>query len=313
MTEIVTLETPDAPLTENPAAVYVAGLGSDVSRRTAISSLRRAALMLTGADDADPMKINWAQLRYAHVAALRARLMGLYAPSTCNRILSMVKGVLRTSYRLGKLHGDDFQRLMMVESVSGDRLPAGRVLDADEIARLVAVCRGDPTPRGARDAALIAILFAGGLRRAEAAALEVADADPNTGRLLIRRGKGNKARTVYMTGGALAAVRGWLKVRPDAAGAFINQIRGSGAVVPSGISTTAIYSIVVERARQAGLQPATPHDLRRTFVTLMLERGADVLAVRRLAGHSSVQTTGRYDRRGEAAAAEAAALIDFPY
>jgi integrase/recombinase XerD len=313
VTELVTLNAPLNGASENAAAVYIASLGSDVSRRTAVSSLRRAALLLTGAADADPLALDWTALRYAHMAALRAQLVVHYAPSTCNRILSVVKGVVRTAYRLGQIDGDAFQRIVMVESVSGERLPAGRVLDPDEIARLVAVCRDENTARGARDAALLALLFAGGLRRAEAAALELADVDAATGRLLIRRGKGNKARTVYLSGGALAALRAWLKLRPDGAGALIVHIHKSGAPTLRGISTTAIYAIIVMRAQQAGLPPTTPHDLRRTFVTLMLERGADVLAVRRLAGHSSVQTTGRYDRRGETAAAAAAALIDFPY
>src|SRR5690242_11744363 len=116
-------------------------------------------------------------MRYHHVAAVRAQLAARYKFTTCNKMLSALRGVLKACWRLGLMSGEDYQLARSVEAVTGTSLPAGREITAGERAALLDVCYADPTPLGRRDAALFALLYGCGLRRAEVAALDVADYD----------------------------------------------------------------------------------------------------------------------------------------
>jgi integrase len=226
--------------------------------------------------------------------------------------LAALRGVLRACWRLGLMDGETYHRAADVASVRGSALPKGRSLGIGEIRALFEACARDLSPAGRRDAVLLAVLYGTGLRRAEVAGLQTGDMDAQTG-ALIMRGKGRKERTAYLANGASAAVLDWLAVRGDEPGPLFVRIRKDGQISTEGLTAQAIYNALRKRAEQAGVERFSPHDLRRTFVGDMLDAGADVSLVSKLAGHAQVTTTARYDRRPERAKKRAASLLHVPY
>lgn len=303
---------------QHPAAVYLASL-SPRSRRTIGGDLNTLAGFLSSGR-CDLVSLDWAALRYSHCAALRAAVAQKYAHTTANRMLCALRGVLKAAWRLGQLPTEEYHRAIDLSPVRGETLPRGRALTAGELRALFAAC-GDGKNAGVRDGALLGILYGCGLRRAEAVALDCADYYKDANELRVRFGKGNKQRQVYLPPGARTALDKWIGLRGEAVGSedgplFLPVLKGraapGGRIVLRRLSDQAVMDILLRRARQAGLQKTSPHDFRRTFISDLLDAGADIATVQKMAGHSSVSTTARYDRRGEAAKQRAASLLHVP-
>jgi integrase len=283
------------PIDQNAAAVYLYSLTSDRSRRVMILAIR------------------WGAMRYPHTAALRARLSEIYSPATANRTLSALRGVLKEAWRLGQMSAEDYQRAVDIQNIKGETVPAGRELSTGEILALVTICKNDQSYAGVRDASIIGLLYTCGLRRAELVALDVSDVDRESGRLLVRAGKGRKQRTVYAQGGALRALTDWLDKGGREKGPLFVPVLKGNRITPRRMNAQSIYDMLKKRALEAGVNEFSPHDMRRTFVGEMLERGVDIATVANIAGHASVDTTRRYDRRPEETKKRAAGKLHFPY
>lgn len=298
-----------APLpAPDPVELYALGLGES-SRRTMRAALARFA-RLCGDGKRPPKGFAWHLVTPEQLVMGRARLVAEAAPATARRALAAVRGVLRAARRLGLLSGEAFAAAIDLAPVRGDRGQAGRHLEQDELARAFASLDA-ATPAGARDAAVLALLYYGGLRRAEVVALDVADYDGAAGALRVE-GKGSKVRRVYLGPEPRAALEAWLGHRGRAAGPVFLALDQVGATRPRRLSADRVYATTRKLAKALGLRRFSPHDLRRTFVGTALDAGVDMATVQKMAGHASVQTTSRYDRRGERAKQEGFAKLPIP-
>lgn len=313
MTTAITLHA--APLTippaTNPALVYLASLAPS-SRRTMGRSLTVIAEIL-GFDDF--AGVPWGALRYEHTQAIRARLAERCSHVTANRHLSALRGTLKEAWRLGYMTAEDHSRAVDLKPIRGQKVAqaeSGRHLASGEIKALIDACPPE-SAAGRRDAAIVAVGYGCGLRRAELARLELADYRPEPGALLVRHGKGNKERLVYLPTGAHAALRAWLVRRGEEPGPLFVAVRKGDHLTERALTDQAIYYILQKRQGEAGLRHFTPHDLRRTFAGDLLDAGEDISTVQQAMGHSSVNTTVGYDRRGSRTRQRAANKLHVPF
>ena len=221
--------------------------------------------------------------------------------------------VLQQTWLLGQMSAEDYHRAARLSPVIGETLPAGRELLQEEIRALMRNCEEDVRVIGMRDAAVVAIMIGTGLRREEVTTLNFEDYDSENAKLIVR-GKRSKQRTAYLGDGSLAALNDWLEIRgTDPGPLFLAVSKGGNVMHGHRLTPQAIYHLLQSRAQRAGVKSFTPHDLRRTFVSKLLNAGVDIAIVAKMAGHSNIQTTVRYDRRPEEAKQRAAKLLQIPY
>lgn len=218
----------------------------------------------------------------------RLRRRGISARSVARKI-SSVRGLYRFWARSGTTSADPTQRLDAPKAPRG--LP--RDLSLDEVERLLA--QPDPNgPLGARDRALLEVLYATGLRVSELVGLRLQDVNLEVG-FVVAYGKGRKERLVPLGDEARERLKHYLaSVRPGLCGTrkvpqlFLNR---SGRA----LSRQGFWKRLHQYALQAGVaSPVTPHVLRHSFATHLLERGADLRSLQLLLGHASISTTQIY-------------------
>jgi len=211
------------------------------------------------------------------------------APTSIRRALSSMRTYFTFLLEEGVLEDDPTERLESPRSWR--KLPT--VLTPEEAEALL---EAPSMGRGAywRDRAILELLYATGVRVSELVALRVPDLDLDEG-LVIVMGKGSRERIVPVGRAAIEAVLRYLQhLRPEldrgrAEGAlFLNQRGGP-------LSRMSVWTIVKEAAELAGIQKSvSPHTLRHTFATHLLEGGADLVAVQELLGHVDIATTQIY-------------------
>lgn len=262
-------------------AVFEAGL-AEASVSAYAADLRAYLAFLADQDIDRPADIAPEDI-VDHLAALRASGIG---ERSCARHLSAVRRFHRFLAGEGHAAADPTATLESPRLLRA--LP--RHLTRDEVERLLEAPRPEE-PEGIRDAALLAIFYACGLRISELARLPLKDVSLEESTVRVR-GKGGKVRVVPLGRRAAARVAAWLVVRgaskPRDATLFVTP-RGRR------MSRSAVWRQVKRHARAAGIaRNVTPHMLRHSFATHLLDGGADLRAVQEMLGHSAIATTQIY-------------------
>jgi len=212
------------------------------------------------------------------------------AASSAARAVVAVRGLHRFALLEGLIEID------AARSVKPPALPRRlpKALPLDDVVRLLETA-GSDEPRSLRDRALLELLYSTGARISEAIGLDLDGVD-RTDRVVLLDGKGGKQRLVPIGRPALDALDAYLvRVRPSLAG----KGRGTPAVFLNArggrLSRQSAWQALKDAADRAGIRaPVSPHTLRHSFATHLLEGGADVRVVQELLGHASVTTTQVY-------------------
>lgn len=244
-------------------------------------------------------RFNWSALTFEKVHLIRSAFTDAgYAVNSINLALAGLKGIAKTAFNLGQIDADALLRINSVKSLKGNAIRTGRRLTAEEIDKLLASCNAAPCPAvRSRDRAILLVGIGAGLRCSEICALNLSDIDFKNGSLTVKEGKGRKHRQIYLADDILAALIAWQKNRNDNGDALFSKIIKGGKVTGSRLSSSGLDYMLTSLQALSGVEKFTPHDLRRTFITQLLEKGVDINTVRQLAGHSDVSTTTRYDKR----------------
>src|SRR5262245_21700922 len=227
------------------------------------------------------------------IRVLRAYLAWLheqgYAKTTVARRVSAVRSWCRFLCRQGTLASNPADGLRGPRQ--DKKLP--HFLSATDVGKLLEAPPAD-TPPGLRDRAILETLYSAGLRVSELTGLNLDDLDLDSGIVTVR-GKGKRERLALLGKESQAAIQRWLAVRGSIApkkkqqpAVFLNQ-RGTRLTVRS------VGRLLEKCLAQAGLDPRTsPHTLRHSFATHLLDRGADIRSVQELLGHRNLATTQIY-------------------
>ncbi len=209
-------------------------------------------------------------------------------PRTAARKLASIRAAYRYFVRIERLKENPARSIRAPRRAK--ELP--EVLSIPEVTALVEAPDTE-TPLGKRDRALLETLYSSGARAGEVAGLALADVDLAQGVMRVI-GKRNKERMAHLGSYAVDALRAYLAIRgslgkPDATRFFLNARGGP-------LTTRSIQRVVEKYARHVlpGRQEVSPHTLRHTFATHLLDGGADLRVVQELLGHESLSSTQIY-------------------
>ncbi len=240
-------------------------------------------------------KLNPAQVTSRHLRAFTVWLHEhAYAKTTIARRIAAVRSWFKFLCRQGTVSANPADGLRAPRQ--DKKLP--HFLSENSLEQLLQAPLAD-SPMGFRDRAILEVLYSAGLRVSELTGLNLSDLDLD-GRTATIRGKGKKERLAFLGTASLKALKLWLQARQSVL-AQKNQAAGKEIEAvflnknAARLTSRSVGRLLEKYLARVGLDPRTsPHTLRHSFATHLLDRGADIRSVQELLGHSSLATTQIY-------------------
>jgi integrase/recombinase XerD len=304
---------------------------SSTSQRSIHSQLRSIGQRMGWSSE--DIATRFQSIDYQTAMQIRAMLVSARCSArSINRAMTAIKGIVKIAVILGKV--DQLQSLQ-IQSITNLKHGEykGSALSAEQATALLVVLKNANTALEIRNAAITTVLLGTGLRRSEVCMVKLQQLKPEERTLFVAKGKGNKTRTVFLPQWVFPFLERWLLLRGKqqgylfcgvgmqhnhAAGStqkkefspvsrqdstLLSRLNAVPRVVPlqvdSALDSSTIYRIVQSLTKAIGLEDISPHDLRRTFITRLLEQNVDINTVRQMAGHASIATTTIYDKRDQ--------------
>jgi integrase/recombinase XerD len=296
----VFLARANAPL--NPAHLYLDTLALGESRRVTKAKLDVLAKLLS-CDEHTHNTYPWHGLTYDMVLRVRTHYMEKRsAIATTNTYVNCLRMVAKFCFRIGTMSEQTYKLIAEVPFVKGKPADAGRFIAFDEIALLLSEIKRKKR-QYEQHRMMVLMLYGCGMRVAELINLTVDDVWKDDAGMWLRvLGKGNKFRNIPIPQTLQGVVWEYRAKR-----VIKNAIDESaicwlfpGPNPRQNVRTQSVRQFFARLTKKLGLERVTPHDMRRTYISALLSADADLATVSKLVGHSDVNMTARYDRRGEA-------------
>lgn len=286
----------------SPVNCYLMSLAPS-GRRSMRSQLGQVAILL-GNESID--EVEWHKLQYQQLIFIRSKLQEEgKAVNTINTTMAAIRGVVRTAFKMNQTSAEHLARISQIGNVRGTAKRGGTALSLEESRKLVKKASDTEGLKGVRDSALLMLMITTGLRRSEVVSLNHDSFNFDRHKVSVR-GKGDKLRYHDISGVTLKMLKQWAGACSDVTGTspFFTQVLKRG-VTGRRITANSVYRIVKKYGEAIGIEGLRPHDLRRSYISLLLEQGSDLSLVSKAAGHANLETTSRYDRRHANAQTEA--------
>ena len=249
-------------------------------------TLRRTVLML---EQIRPGALLWQVSLEDYLQWVNRKREAGYSTQSINKELSHLRGLLDYTWRSGRCDRNVLDGLTLEDS-SRSQVPT--FLNVEQARQLVEACPGG-TREERRDRLMILLLYGCGLRTAELCQLDLPDVDLERQELLVRHGKGDRARRIPVPEGVWMALLVQLAERKGKRGALLRT-----ADKRVRVRAQDVCEVVSAAAKRAGLaQAVTPKMLRHSFATHLMDRGVDLAVIASLMGHRSAHETGVYLHR----------------
>lgn len=291
-----------------PCALYLGRLSPN-SRNSISSQLKSIAKLMSWPDEYGP---SFAKIDYQQALLIRAVLIQAgWQPRSINRAMMAIKGIMKVAVMTGNAEQRDVSYLSTISQLKSPE-HQGSPLTAGQVSQLFRLLEYGRSVSAKRNLAVFALLLGTGLRRSELVALILNDYDRRKHTLLVRHGKGNKSRLLFLPKWCQEYLAQWLTVRKLQDGFLICKTYENGRVVTDvGVSVSAVYRLIKTKLAAIGIPKASPHDMRRTFITRLLEQSVDINTVRKMSGHADISTTTTYDKRDHQFMQRAAVALSY--